>query len=370
MSSRSSRVGLATLGAITSVVVALPAHVASAAHHSSWSSGVRIDGQNPVIDVTCASSHLCLVGGASGLFVSTHPKSGAASWSRSVVPPARPGTAPAVYGVSCPSTSFCVAVGTDTILTSHDPAGGAAAWKTTRVSVPKGQQLFKVACASPRSCVAIEIATRFHSTGLKPPNVGYVLASKHPDGKATAWKQKKLGEEPDSVECAAPRLCLVGTRSGNVLSSKHPTRGAWKSAHIFGKKGLEADINAVACSSTHDCVAAAVCSCGASSLLTTKHPTHGGSFRWRSINYHPRRSALVIVSADCVSHRRCAVSAPGLNFRTGASTKKGTVYSGKGVKGRHWGRVTVPGSGGPVSCASKKLCVLLGGHGKLFVGHL
>src|SRR3954447_5254735 len=252
------------LVAVAAALACMAQAAGAAAGPLRWSKATKIDRGNALLGISCPSADLCVAGAGSGLLVSTRPAGGASAWHRV------PGSSAAVYGVSCPTTSFCAAVGRGgKILTSRNPAGGAGAWTVSSTRVPTSSGTFPyLSCASPTLCVIVEGGSRSVSSATDPV------------GGASAWKTARLPRVASSLACVDAHLCLIGTRSGDLLTSKRPAGGGstWHPEHIIGKPGARDDMTAVACATSRLCFSAGLS--GAVGLLQgSKDPT-GGERAW------------------------------------------------------------------------------------------
>jgi hypothetical protein len=311
---------------------------ADAAGPLSWSGPMVIDRGFPVLSIACPSADLCAAGTVDGLFVSTDPAGGASAWQSLASPSAPPHSTPPVGAVSCPSGSFCVAIGSGgEILTSTNPGGGASAWATTHPGI---SGLTLLSCASASLCMAASPTSRT------------VAVTTNPAGGQGSWKTMELPKAVRSIWCTAPRLCLAGTRTGDLLSSTNPSGGAraWHAKHIIGRPGAPELLSAVACASARYCVVAG--GNGLEGLLfASSHPT-GGARAWsRAVGFDP---AGVFSGGSCVPTRFCAFAAFDGSVSLTADRNRARVDSGHSIE--------------HISCASRYFCGLAGGDGRIYIG--
>ncbi|MGH2871092.1 MAG: hypothetical protein ACRDL5_01360 [Solirubrobacteraceae bacterium] len=341
--------GIAALACIWSAVSAGSA-LAGGLH---WSAPVRLANTYGVTAISCPSARLCVAGTADeGLLVSTEPAGGAGAWLPSAVPPSRPGFG-GVQGVACPSASFCVAVSSNAILSSTDPAGGASAWKVAVIPIPSDEYLDGVACASPSLCVAFAASTHLYSPGVAPHG-GRVLGSTDPGGGASAWKAVVLHDVADSVYCL-PSVCVLGTEDGDILTARHPTRGAraWQSVHEIGARGAPAYIPVVACASTHYCLAPIGGILRHGELLTRDLFDHK-PFGWAYLQGFGGAASPAPLSGSCLSGGFCAF---GATVGSGTHRGYGEILTSAGPRKR-WATTRIAASETvAVSCASQSFCV-------------
>lgn len=339
----------------------MTAPASSAAAPLKWSGPASIDtvcssggcDTNPLLGVSCPATNVCAAGGGSGLFFSANAGGGADAWQRVSSPDTGEGATTPVYDVSCPSTTLCVGVALGgKIFTSTDPAGGSAAWTATQTQVPSSDgALPLISCAAPSLCAIVEEGSRSVST-TTDPNAG-----------ASAWRTTRLPRVTKSVSCVRPHFCLIGTETGDMLSSKRPTGGprAWHVAHVFGRPGGRTDITAVACASPRFCFAGTI-GPGFGALIRSTHPTGGvaawgfNGLRLAAVDFHN-----VFTSGSCVRPRFCAFA-----------DTRGSVYFPSGATGGRRGpphtRVDSRPANEHISCATSSFCALAGSDGDLFIG--
>lgn len=339
--------------------------------------------------IACPSVTLCVAGSDDGVLVSTDPTGGAGAWhlveeppgpprpkrvisgpsgptppllTEPPVPPAAlpPEWAPAVYGVSCPTSAFCVAVEGAAILTSSDPAGGTDAWKTIRLGLSPEDFLSGVSCASQSMCVAYE-KTRY---GIMAG--GRVMTSANPAGGAGAWHTATLSYVPDSVSCVRPNLCLLGTRSGTVLSSRDPQRGAdaWRAVKVWGERTprREDDVPMVTCASTRYCLAGPLEAHDLTVLVRSSNPTGTAKYSWPQVGYgfYPtrrRRRGALLDAGSCTQSGFCSLV--GAVITASGKELPGRVFTSPGY-GRPWANSVIGGELSGVSCVSSQFCVAVG----------
>jgi hypothetical protein len=269
-------------------------------------------------------------------------------------------------GISCPSKSLCVAVsGFDTVVSSRSPTGGAGAWHVVtppeptgpgacteenasgeRVSCGLSASLRSISCASENLCVAVSWE-------------GFAYVSTDPTGGAGAWSTSDLNEGSggdthlDSVSCPSRSLCVAvstgrtrsGPAGGRILTTADPTSGHWQATQLDSSL----DFTSVSCGSPSFCVAVAE----DGRIAVSNDPT-GGASAWRVVGGPPGAGGLGGVA--CAQTSLCVAGDAGGNLL--ASTAPG-------APGAAW-NVTNGGSSvllTGVSCPTATRCVAVDNNG-------
>ena len=256
--------------------------------------------------ISCPSVTLCVAVGSLGtVFTSTDPAGGASTWTAASIDGYN-----TLYAVSCPSVSLCVAVDSaGNVFTSGDPTGGVSAWTLARAGPASGippvscfpafvctvadpLQLLGVSCPSVSLCVATvadgDLLTSTDPTGgtsawatthLAPPSAGFILTAPQCTPGLACYVTT-------GVSCPSVSLCVVGTSTGNFLTSTDPAGGvsAWKTndSVLVGTVSIgPLRVDAVSCASTSACVAVSEDGYVASST----DPTAGPS-AWATTSLH------------------------------------------------------------------------------------
>ncbi len=222
------------LAAIAVIVAASGAAsaTADASEPLVWSRGVLIDHQQPfssnhvMTDVSCPSISLCVASDNEGDLLSSGDPSAGAAAGWTVEHVDGDNE---ITGVSCPSSSFCIAVdyGGD-VLTSTDPGRGAAArWEVRHVR--GAAELESVSCASRSLCVAV-------GSGFYQGTHDLILTSNDPwRGARAGWSVRALhthggpldgSAQLTGVSCPSSTLCVAAGEDFTVLTSTDPRRGA------------------------------------------------------------------------------------------------------------------------------------------------
>ena len=152
-----------------------------------------------------------------------------------------------------------------------------------------------------------------------------------------------LPESVRSITCTAPRLCLAGTGTGDMLSSTNPTMRAraWHRHHIIGRPGAPEFLSAVACASARYCVVAGLT--GLEGILfASSNPTRGARAWRRQVGFAPSE----FTGGSCVAMRFCAFVASDGSVYFTSDRNRTRVGSGHGQK--------------HISCASSRFCGLAG----------
>lgn len=298
-----------------------------------------IDRGFPIFSIACPSAELCAAGTLDGLFVSTNPTGGASAWQSLAGPSVAPHSTPPISAVSCPSVTFCAAIGSGgEVLTSTDPGAGASAWMTTHSGI---SGLTLLSCASQQLCMAATPESRI------------VAITTNPAGGQGSWKTVRLPKAVRSIWCTAPRLCLAGTGTGDMLSSNNPAGGAraWHAKHIIGRPGAPELLSAVACASARYCVVAGL-NGPVGILFASSNPTAGTRAWGKAVGFDP---GGMFIGGSCVPRRFCAFTA-----------SDGSVYfTSYGSRARVGSRLAFE----HISCASSHFCGLAGRDGRIYIGN-
>lgn len=323
-----------------------------AAAVTHWSAAVSLP--EGIYALSCPSTRMCVAGTSDGVYVSTDPTGGAATWVQSIVPPARPGFSTTVHGVACPSVSFCVAVGSGSILTSHRPAGGPHAWKAVRIALPAQDSLNGIACGSASLCVAFAASDRGTSC-CAAPRGGRVISSTDPGGGRHAWRAAVLHDVPDDASCMAT-VCMLATEDGDILIAEHPRQGAaaWHAAHEVGVPGKVADVPVIACVSRTECLAPIAGITDRGELRG--NPSDLAPFGWSFTQGFGGAPDAIPDSGACLASGFCAFGATAVSSGRGYGEIVTSSPSGGGWSTEH----VAANAGVFVSCPSDGFCVAAG----------
>lgn len=329
------QVVLAVLASLAMVLVMTTA--ASAAEPAlSWSAPQAV-AADPIADIDCPTTDLCIAVDAGGnVITSTDPGGEAGGWNaaKAIDTP--------LAGVSCASTSLCVAVSTaGNVVTSTNPTGGAAAWTTTNVGV--GGNLLAVDCTV-GLCAAIDAN-------------GQIITATDPTGGSAAWSVTDLQGTTslalNTIECPSTGLCLaVGSQFHNlgggfsvkknvVATATNPTGGvgAWTKTFL----SFNSDMSGISCPSATFCLIVD----GWGSAWSSTDPT-GGEAAW-SEKYVDSDENMTDVS--CPSSSFCAA------LDESAQALTSTEPTGDMVA---WGVAPTAAGITRVSCPSSTLCLAAG----------
>jgi hypothetical protein len=174
---------------------------------------------------------------------STDPAGGAATWTAFTLP-----TGDDLVGVSCASAAFCAAVdGAGDLYTSSDPAAGAGAWAATTLDLD-GHLLTGIACPAADECLA-------------SADGGEILSSTDPTGGPAGWTTTQADPDfsysPQGISCPSTSFCVAFDDAGNVLTSTDPTGGAsaWDVTKVDSSSDDAGALDgAVTCASTQFCM--------------------------------------------------------------------------------------------------------------------
>jgi hypothetical protein len=284
-------------------------------------------------------------------------------------------------GVSCPSPSFCAA--SDQIggvFTSTNPAGGAASW--TRMVVSSSGGLTAIDCPTVSLCVATGVGDDTGSDADVPPPPAAVLwVSTNPTGGPDTWHQVALPDDylgPEcgkyggysfcangliALACPAASLCVAMDEYGRTFTSTTPgvaSPVAWEqsSPNFAGGQGI-GDTNA------------AGLACTATPLCLASYADAGGSYL---AGWNPRgwpTSPRLVAPANRfdgdagLGHVWC--SDPSLCFVQGASGLYASAEPALGAGS--WAVVTRHQPGlTALSCAARLVCLAFDGAGRLLLG--
>jgi hypothetical protein len=184
------------------------------AHATSWSSAGGVDGTTRVNNVSCdPSASLCVaVDSLGNVLTTTEPARPDPSWQVKQGVDGNP-----LANVSCPSTALCVATGGEGALTSTNPALGASATWSKPTSIDAKQSITGLSCPTSTLCIAVDAG-------------GGVLTSTEPTSPGK-WPRRAVDSHAiTAVSCASTTLCVAVDNAGNVLTSTDPTEGekaAW-----------------------------------------------------------------------------------------------------------------------------------------------
>lgn len=310
----------------------------------------RVTVGEPLTALTCPSTDFCLAANPEGdMYVSPTP-SIPDTWS-SVAPPPL-----SVAGVSCVSSELCVAVGNRgdghfgyarAVATTTDPWAeiGRGRWNATALSDAAMHD--GVACFPTGTCLLTGYGALAAGDTDRP--VGTAAESKAAESTtpSSLWvRGPDLGEDRtgDSA-CPSPRLCLVTTSTGGLLTSTDPMGGpgAWRNTtgvHPF------TPFTAVSCGTG---ICAAVDSTG--HVATSTDPSSGS---WRPA---PINGGHQLTAVDCVSRALCVAADARGNVLSSTSPSTGPWVTRRLRRG-----VTISA----VACANTRLCVAVTADGEIY----
>ncbi len=156
--------------------------------------------------------------------------------------------------------------------------------------------------------------------------------------------------EVDAVACPTVSLCVVGDRSGSVLTSTDPTAPEPKWHRAAVDVGYQ--VTALACPSAQLCVLGD----GGGNLLVSSDPT-GGPAAWSTIAASTGRP---ITAVSCPSSAACV-----------ATSGTDIVFSHVPTSTKSWRLVEPAGTNvvATVACSSTALCVAVDSAGRLLRSH-
>jgi hypothetical protein len=192
----------------------------------TWTGPPEINGGLAVHDVSCVSSLFCV---AVGDWVSGEGDAMVFDGHSWTTPTSVLTTASTLSSVSCTSTSFCMAVDDAGEFLTFD----GTSWTTPAFIAAEARDgQYEVSCASATMCVAIGNAYAYTYDG-------------------TTWTQVSSLDDPDDltkVSCTETSVCVVA--GSGLLATLDG--GTWTTA------ADSADINAVSCAPTADCITISV----------------------------------------------------------------------------------------------------------------
>lgn len=311
-----------------------------------------------------------------------------------------PNQGPAITGMACPTTTLCVAVdnGGD-VVSSTDPTGGAGTWTTRRIDSTQGEaaELTSVSCSPSGTCAATQFdgsvlasndpiggASAWTAAAVEseyhPPSAvscptselcvatngtDDILTSTNPTGGSAAWQTTQLpgDHQLGSVSCPTARFCAIGDNAGNVVTATDPTGGAgeWRITPLpryyvhapgFPRRLVSEEGLDLSCATSRFCAAIAA---GSGDLLSSEHPSSGGTRSWKVTNLVPGREDKPLLNITCPSRNLCISWDSGNDVHTsidpaaGASAFAGTHVAVSGL-------VANPPVGS-VSCPTSELCI-------------
>jgi hypothetical protein len=310
------------------------------AAHPSWKEALpqSIGGGDPLVQVSCASSALCVAVGASGgVYTSTDPAQSPSTWHRTASFPQL-----AFDDASCPTTSLCVLFDENgEIVSSSDPAANGAHYvdegqlSLTSDGIPRG-----LSCTPSATCVAVDDA-------------GDVIATRAPNGPASGWTST-ANIEPSgftTVACGADGFCLAPAMNATVATTIAAAASppAWVLSNPIG--GVDA-LSAISCASVAFCVATS----DGGQVVSSRTPA-ARSAGWRVAAVDP---GAAFSSISCPTVRFCAAIGAGDRLATSRTPAGGTGA---------WRPVTLtlsyldnngvrePESFTSISCASARACI-------------
>lgn len=193
----------------------------------SSASGIRID-KARIVGLACPGVRECTAVDERGREVNFNPDHPAA---RSV----HSESSKALSGIACSSAAQCTAVGKHGIEVTFVPTNGAL---ITSQDIDGARKLTAIACPTARQCSAVDQLGR--EITFDPRRHGRLI--RYQIGTAALT----------SISCPSQRLCIAVGVAGNAAVGDPLARRRWTVAAIPGASSLLA----VACTSSHACVAA------------------------------------------------------------------------------------------------------------------
>ncbi len=292
------------------------------------------------------------------------------SWKVQQIPnPAQSAGGAQLNGVSCTSPTACVAVGEATNATGATSAAAerwdGRAWKLTAFPTPASAITDSLAAVSCRSAVCIAVGSSRSSTVTAPLSGVWngsrwsLPAVKVPRGAASGTL--------NGVSCTSPTACsVVGdyvTSAFKTLTLALSWNGrAWTTLSTPDPAGTStAQLAAVSCSSTHECVASGSYNSKSGSSLTLAEVLSQGA--WKIVaSANPKGFFSYFTGISC-SISSCEAVGP---WRDGS----GNLAFVESWNGRSWKtQVTPPqeaaGNLASVSCPSTQACSAVGTYARL-----
>ena len=205
---------------------------------SNWSAPDKVDGINSFTAISCPTTTFCVATDAAGNYVTLNN----GVWGPPT--PFAPSNSPVMQGVSCSSASFCLAVGETANFSPIDYYFYNGAWyPDTVVFSPGDTSAFDaVSCTSTLVCLATDLGggvTTFTFTPGTPPTLTHASIPTPLDPLATGY----VGE---SISCASPTSCVVGSRTNQVSVLSGST---WTTTPVFlaGSNGVRVSCTLSTC---------------------------------------------------------------------------------------------------------------------------
>ncbi|HKG04516.1 MAG TPA: hypothetical protein VKB03_15160 [Conexibacter sp.] len=351
---RGGVVAAVVLAAIAAL--ALTSAVAGAAASSAWSFA-SVPGTGPapaahVLDVSCASSSLCVALDDAGNALSTTlPTSTLARWQTT---PVSPGLA--LNDVACTASGFCAAVGDNSwMATTSQPTGAGAAWSVRDLQLfsdsdsgHRSDELLAVGCASASLCAAVSFSSARN-----------LIVSLDPGASAPVWDSHSVGSIRSgdlfyAVACPDQSLCVAAGSNGKVATSIDA--GAhWRRTYIESPRArngsLTPSIQDVSCPTTSFCAAV-----DNQRTLITSRAAAAGASAWHRIRLRHRHRLTAI---SCASASLCVA----LDRRGHALASPRPAGPASG-----WKPLPIARPLSRVSCASNRLCLFVTRAGELITG--
>jgi hypothetical protein len=300
--------------------------------------------------LSCPSTRFCAGVNDDGYVVtSTDPGAGGRTWKAAkidkvtVISGNNGSSDLSLQGISCPSAHFCAAVDyAGNLLTSTDPTGGKRAWKRTVVA--RGYQLDGVSCPSRSFC----------AVAVEPAQTLTALTSTDPTGGARAWRRMKIHNVGfDAITCLSARFCVASAGGSSLYRTAQPGGGAsaWHELSLpNGFVDVQDDI---------DCLSRSFCAAVNGEQIATSTDPLGGRHAWHSALIDPEFSGYNGLNAvACPTRSECV-----------AASDDGAIYgSAKPTAGpKAWHAAAVDGSSPlfGISCPSTALCVTADGAGNI-----
>jgi hypothetical protein len=374
----------------------------------AWVPGAKIavadDPRTGLSDVSCPSSSLCLALGVAGdTYASTDPLDPQAQWAvtRQAFGPCSgcaQDRADSPARITCPAASLCLVPGDvqDPAKESNDPASSAPTW--TSLDAAHSNDITALRCSSTTLCFGANLDDQQEAINPSAPaatfaplgqgqvqGVNLSLASCTPDAAlcvgagdqstqvlldpaspSSAWSAPQTIDQAGfsslrGLACPSAKDCLAVDDAGNELVTDHGAAATppWRVTpgidHGYTQRHCNSGnchaFRAVACPSTHLCVAA-----GFQALVIASTNPFAASPTWS----RPRATNDGRFNAvACPSTHMCVVAGTGAEVSTqpGAANPR---YRGIQFTGQPFhGRSSLDG----VSCPSAKLCVVVDSQG-------
>lgn len=302
------------------------------------------ENRNRLVDLSCASAHLCVgVDFAGRAITSTNPTGGARTWRYSL---AHRGSK--LGGVSCPTVQLCVAVDRQgNVVSSRDPGARASTWRTVHLT-STGGGFSHVRCPLAQLCVA----ALFDGTTMTATN---------PTGGAKSWVRRRTAIGY-GISCPSARDCVAVDDGPDVATTTRPmgAPSSWTSRPVDGTNAFAF----LSCTTSSWCVALPGSVPDVGDFGATSVDPAGGAQAWSTASV-PSVTALSCPSISlCVagdgSGRILTTAEPDAGASAWSSQTVVPTMYGCELQDAHEICGNYPGSVSAVACPTTGLCVALG----------